>query len=250
VLLLKLYQPLQSWLIRRAEVIVGTTPPYLKASPFLQKAQQKTVAIPIGIPKPIPQREQAAEIKTKYKGKKIIFALGRLVKYKGFDYLIKAAYQLGEEYIVLIGGKGPLHEELQTLIETKGIGDRVKLMGFVKDEELPAYYEACDLFCLSSIWKTEAFAIAQVEAMSFGKPVVATHIAGSGVDWVNDDGVSGLNVAPKDSDALADAISRILTDETLYARLSDGARQRYETMFTQEEMVERCLQLYKKIIYK
>jgi rhamnosyl/mannosyltransferase len=248
--LLKFYQPLQSWLIRRASTIVGTTPLYLKASPFLQKAQQKTVVIPIGIPEPIRQKELAAEIRAKYKGKKIIFALGRMVKYKGFAYLIKAAHQLDDDCIILIGGKGPLHNKLQALIETEGVDKRVKLIGFIKGEELPAYYEACDLFCLSSIMKTEAFAIAQVEAMSFGKPVVATRIPGSGVSWVNADGISGLNVEPKDSGALADAIQRILTDEELYGQLSVGARRRYETTFTQEKMVERCLQLYKRIIDK
>lgn len=111
--------------------------------------------------------------------------MGRLVAYKGFEYLIKAARQLGNDCVVLIGGKGVLQESLQALIEEQGVADKVKLIGFVSNEELPGYFGACDLFCLSSIWKTEAFAIVQVEAMSCGKPVVATKISGSGVSWVN-----------------------------------------------------------------
>ncbi|MDR0938980.1 MAG: glycosyltransferase [Mediterranea sp.] len=245
--LLKFYKPLQSWLIGRAQVIVGTTPIYIRESPFLKRAQQKTAVIPIGIPEQARNSGVATRLKEKFVGKKIIFALGRLVKYKGFEYLIKAARLLGEEYVVLIGGKGELQKELEALIEAEGTGGRVRLVGCVSDEELPGYFEACDLFCLSSIWKTEAFAIAQVEAMSFGKPVVATRIPASGVSWVNADGVSGLNVEPEDSVALADAIRRILTDKVLYEKFSDGARQRYETMFTQPAMVDRCLELYGKL---
>ena len=161
--LLKLYRPLQNWLLRRAEVIIGTTPPYVRESPFLQKVQDKTVVIPIGIDEVKPVEEQVARIKEKYAGKKIIFALGRLVAYKGFEYLIKAARQLGNDCVVLIGGKGVLQESLQALIEEQGVADKVKLIGFVSNEELPGYFGACDLFCLSSIWKTEAFAIVQVK---------------------------------------------------------------------------------------
>ena len=248
--LLKLYRPLQNWLLRRAEVMIGTPPPYGRESPFLQKVQDKTVVIPIGIDEVKPVEEQVARIKEKYAGKKIIFALGRLVAYKGFEYLIKAARQLGNDCVVLIGGKGVLQESLQALIEEQGVADKVKLIGFVSNEELPGYFGACDLFCLSSIWKTEAFAIVQVEAMSCGKPVVATKISGSGVSWVNSEGMSGVNVEPADADALADAIKAVLNDTHCYAQLAAGARLHYETMFTRELMVERCMELYRSILNK
>ena len=73
---------------------------------------------------------------------------------------------------------------------------KVKLLGHVSDEELPSYYGACDVFCLSSVQKTEAFGIVQIEAMSCGKPVVATKIPHSGVSWVNAHEESGINVVP------------------------------------------------------
>lgn len=246
--LLKLYRPLQNWLIRRAEVIVGTTSTYVKESPHLRNAQGKVAVIPIGIDKLKPDAGQVARIKDKYVGKKIIFAVGRLVGYKGFEYLIKAARQLGDDCVILIGGKGVLRKSLEELIKEEGVEDRVHLLGFIGNEELPGYFGACDVFCLSSIWKTEAFAIVQVEAMSCGKPVVATKIPESGVSWVNADGVSGVNVDPKDADALANAIQDILSDEQRYEHLAEGARQRYETMFTKELMVEHCLDLYRTIL--
>lgn len=246
--LLKLYHPLQTWLLRRAEVIIGTTPTYVKESPFLQDVQGKTVVVPIGVDELKPVEEKVLRIKEKYAGKKIIFALGRLVAYKGFEYLIKASRLLGDDCVVLIGGKGILQKSLQVLIDEEGVADRVQLIGFVGDEELPAYFGACDLFCLSSIWKTEAFAIVQVEAMSCGKPVVATKIPGSGVSWVNSEGVSGVNVEPENAEALADAIRTVLCDASCYAKLAAGARLHYETMFTKELMVERCMKLYQTVL--
>jgi hypothetical protein len=250
-MLLKLYQPLQRWLIRRADVIAGTTPVYVQQSPFLRHAQGKTTDIPIGINELISTPDLVAHVKERYAGKKIVFSLGRFVEYKGFEYLIDAARYLNDSYVILIGGTGPLKNKLQQQVEKSGVTGRVELLGFIPDEQqTAAYFMACDVFCLSSIWKTEAFGIVQIEAMSCGKPVVATRIQGSGVSWVNADGVSGYNVEPQHAQALAEAIERIVSDSQRYEELSAGARERYETMFTQEKMVDKCLQLYDELIGK
>lgn len=243
-MLLWFYLPLQSWLIKRADAIVGTSPVYTEHSPYLREVQHKVICIPIGIEEPLRNVALASLIKERYVGKKIVFSLGRLVDYKGYRYLIEAARSLSEECVVLIGGDGPLREELQTLVGRYGLESKVKLLGFLADEELPAYFEACDLFCLSSIQKTEAFAIVQIEAMAFGKPVVATRIKDSGVSWVNAHGVSGLNVTPCSGQELAGAISTILQDDELYDILSAGAGKRYEEMFTREKMIDKCMELY------
>ena len=101
-------------------------------------------------------------------------------------------------------------------------------------------YGACDLFVLSSVMKTEAFGIVQIEAFSCGKPVVATTIPGSGVSWVNQDGVSGRNVPPGDSRALASAIEEVMAQ---YPAFSEGARKRFETCFREESMIQSLFQL-------
>ena len=245
--LLKLYMPIQKWLINRADVIVGTTPVYVKESPYLQEVQHKVTYLPIGVCHLESPIKQVMDLRRKYLGKHIVFSLGRLVPYKGFAYLIEAAKYLDDNYMVLIGGTGPLRDELQAQIETLGLQDRVKLLGYVSDVELPAYFEACDLFCMSSVMKTEAFGIVQIEAMSCGKPVVATKIPESGVSWVNQDGVSGLNAEPCDAEDLAKCIRGILADENDYARFSKGALDRYKTVFTQELMIHKCLDIYKKL---
>lgn len=245
---LKLYAPLQKWMIHRADVIVGTTPLYLQESPFLQSISLHKICIPIGIDPITFSEEKVAAIRQKYGGKKIVFSLGRLVEYKGYKYLIEAAAYLPDDYIILIGGSGPLQQELQCFIEANHLCNKVELLGRINDEDVSDYYGACDLYVLSSIWKTEAFGIVQIEAMSCGKPVIATKIAGSGVSWVNEDGVSGINVEPEDGKAIAEAIVLILSDEECYRRFSQAAKKRYNTLFKKDLMIDKCVEMYKSLI--
>lgn len=246
--LLSLYQPLQSWLINRADLIVGTSPVYIAQSPCLTAVQKKCTNLPIGIEPIANDAAGAARIRQQYAGKKIIFSLGRLVHYKGYKYLVDAASHLDDSYVVLIGGSGELRGELQAQIDSSGLSSRVKLLGRIDEEELAPYYSACDVYCLSSIMKTEAFAIVQIEAMSCGKPVISCNIEGSGVPWVNKDGESGLVVEPENGKALADAIRKVMDDKALYAHLSEGARQRFAQLFTKERMINRCLELYSRVL--
>lgn len=243
-ILLRLYSPLQKWLIRRADKIVGTSPVYLSESPFLRKVQHKTVCLPIGVDPMCPDAAGVRKIKDRYKGKKIIFSLGRLVTYKGYEFLIAATKYLKDNYMILIGGTGALREKLQEEINSMHLRGKVKLLGHVSDEELPSYYGACDVFCLSSVQKTEAFGIVQIEAMSCGKPVVATKIPHSGVSWVNAHEESGINVAPGDAYALAKAIEAIAENGAAYDRYSEGALNRYQKLFTKEKMIAKCKELY------
>ena len=245
--LLKLYQPLQKWLINRADVIIGTSPVYLKSSPWLKGVQGKTRCLPIGIDPLDVDQERAKKIRNMYPGRKIVFSLGRLVPYKGYRYLIDSARYLDDSYVILIGGTGPLKEELQRQVSDSGLDDKVKLLGFVSDEDVSAYYGACDLFCMSSVYATEAFGIVQIEAMSAGKPVVATKIPNSGVSWVNAHGESGVNVEPEDSEALADAFRHVLESSGNYEIYAGTAHQRYWELFTKDMMIEKCIELYKNL---
>jgi len=243
-----LYRPLEKWLIKKADAIIGTSPIYTAESTYLTGFRFKTETLPIGVQDMSVKggEELAADIKKRFAGKKLVFALGRLVEYKGFSYLIDAAKELGEDYHISIGGAGPLREKLLRQIKNLGLQETVTLEGRIPDSDLPAWFKAADVFCLSSTMKTEAFAIVQVEAMSCGTPVVATRIPESGVSWVNSHNNSGLNVVPYDSPALAWAIKEITSDEERYKTFCKGARERYEEKFLPEDMIEGCLEIYGK----
>lgn len=245
--LLKFYAPLQNWLIKRADLILGTSPVYVAESPALKSAQHKISYLPIGVREIKGEEADIQVIKERYRGKRIIYSMGRLVEYKGYEYLILAATMLSDDYVVLIGGGGPLKAQLQEQINTLKLQDKVHLLGYVPAEALGAYYKACDVFCLSSTIKTEAYAIVQVEAMAAGKPIVATNIPGSGVSWVNAHGVSGLNVPTHNARELAEAIHAICSEPSIYERYASSSRARYEELFRSEVMIDKLIALYNDV---
>ena len=245
--LLKFYKPLQSWLLRRADRIIGTSPVYLESSPFLEGFRQKAVCVPIGIEPMKYNHKETESIRSQFPGKKIIFSMGRLVGYKGYRYLVEAASLLPDDHIVAIAGEGPLREELTAQIKSLDIEDKVILTGYLEKEEAAAWFNACDIYVMSSVWKTEAFGIVQIEAMSCGKPVVSTRIPGSGVSWVNAHGISGITVNPEDSKALAGAILDITLKSDTFASYSAGALKRYNELFTFDGMTDNVIIEYKKL---
>ena len=165
--------------------------------------------------------------------------------YKGFDVIIRAMKYLPENYHLILGGSGFLRDELEALIQSEGLQERITMTGYVTDEDLPSYYGACDIFVLSSVMKTEAFGIVQIEAMSCGKPVIATIIPESGVSWVNKDGESGLNVTPGDPAAIASAAVEICSR---YKHFSEGAASRFNALFTETTMINSIVKLYEELV--
>jgi len=238
------FKPFQDFLLRRADRIVCTTPDYMKSSLHLKKFQNKCVTIPLGIDpaRLVVDEEKVIQIRREYGNRKIVFSLGRLVPYKGFEYLIKAAKNIDAN--ILIGGDGKLRDELKELIISEGVGGKVKLLGRLDNDEIPAYYKACDIFVLPSITRNEAFGIVQMEAMFFERPIVSTTIPGSGVAWVNQNGVTGLTVKPRDSVELAKAINLILNDDDLYKRFSENAKRRFENEFYIRKTAKKLLELF------
>ena len=238
------YKPLQNWLIRRAERIVGTTPVYVRESPHLANAQEKCTAVPIGIDPLQPDPERVSAIHRRFAGKKLILSVGRLIPYKGYPYLIEAMPLLPDNYHLVIGGTGPLKEQLEQLIQEKHLQGKVTLTGYIDDDDLPAWFGACDSFVLTSTMKTEAFGIVQIEAMSCHKPVVATCIPQSGVSWVNEDGVSGRNVTPGKLEEYASAIQEVTSN---CEKFGESAYLRYLNMFTRDKMIQQIKELYETL---
>jgi rhamnosyl/mannosyltransferase len=161
--------------------------------------------------------------------------------------LVDAASQLTDDCVVLIGGEGELLPAYRDMVAARGLGDKVHMLGHVRGADLPSYIEACDVFCMPSTVRAEAYGVAMVEAMVMGKPIVATDIAGSGVPWVNVHGLTGLNVPVREPAALAGALHALLADADLRQRMGAAARQRYEAEFRAELMTQRMFELYRRV---
>jgi rhamnosyl/mannosyltransferase len=248
--LLKLFKPFQTWILNRSNAIICTSKPYAENSNDLKKYLEKVKIIPIGINNAkYPYDEQLVKnIKSKFKNKNIILSIGRMSYYKGYEYLIEATKYLNPDSILFIIGDGELKQDFEQKIIRDNLSEKIILLGKVSDLEKNSYLKASDVFVLSSIFKTEAFAIVQVEAMSFSKPIVSTKIPNSGVDWVNQNMMSGLTVPICDAISLANAINSLTENVHLYDILSDGAFKRYNENFTQEVMSKNIFHLYKNLL--
>jgi len=174
-----------------------------------------------------------------------VLFVGQLVYYKGIDVLLNAAAR-NHFHVAVVGG-GALENELRQRADALDISDRVHFLGRLDDDELVAAYHACDLFCLPSTQRSEAFGIVQLEAFAAGKPVVSTDLP-SGVPWVNKHNETGLVVPPRDPEALAHAIARILNDSRLRESFGRHARERVCTTFTADRMAADTLAVYRDIL--
>jgi rhamnosyl/mannosyltransferase len=248
-LALRVYEPLQDWLLRRADAVVATSLPYAEASAPLSRWRDKIAVIPIGISDNRPEAcsMKAAALRARFGGRRIVFALGRMTYYKGFDILIEAAALLPRDCVVLVGGDGELLPAYRAKVAEGGLGDRIRFLGHVNDADLASHFEACDVFCMPSTVRAEAYGVAMLEAMVMGKPIVATDIPGSGVPWVNRHEETGLNVPVREPAALARALTQLLADDALRRRLGAAARRRYECEFGAEMMTRRMLGLYRRL---
>ncbi len=249
----KILRPLENSLLRRANNIVATSQVYADSSETLTPFKDKITVVPLGVPDTKCENndlELPLALESEIGSKKIVLAVGRLVPYKGFDVLIRAAQQLIKDSVVVIVGDGPLHQELQKAIVHGRVEGRVLLTGRLSDDVLQALFKRAALFCLPSTYRAEAFGVVLLEAMSYGLPIVASDIPGSAVPWVNQHGFSGLNVPLGDSKAYAEACNQILGSEDLRRRLSRGARQRFLAQFTEDVSVKRMMSTYDKLLRK
>ena len=228
----------QRALYRRADCVIVSSPALAAESALVRHARRVAV-IPFGVTLERYEhvdeasRSRANRVVAAVPGPRMLF-VGRLVYYKGLEVLLDAMARC--EGSLVIVGEGPLEGALRALVTEKRLGERVLFAGRVSDADLPAFYQACDVFVLPSIARTEAFGVVQIEAMAAGRPVVSTNLP-TGVPWVNQDGVSGLVVPPGDPAALGDALRRLLDDGALRQRLGEGARRRAQAMFSRERMV-------------
>lgn len=238
-----LFIPFQRYLLDKCHKIIATSPNYASSSKGLSAFSNKIEIVPIGI---CPERlfvdsEHKNKLMLAYKGKKITFSLGRQVYYKGFKYLVEAFKYLPEEHILLLGGTGYLEDEILEQIKKEKLQHRVIVLGKIPFDELGAYYSFCDLFCLPSIERSEAFGVVQVEAMSFGKPVVSTDIPGSGVSWVNRNNISGYTVPCRNPKLLASKIADIF-DNREFNTLE--IKKYFTDNFTRDKMNEKIIRIY------
>ncbi len=188
---------------------------------------------------------EISEIREKYGLSETDFVCSicaRLEDVKGHEYLIKAAKIIAEEtkdIKFLIVGTGSIEDKLRALVDELGVGDTVKLTGFMSDT---APVLGASNIALNCSWGTEASSLAIAEAMSLGIPTVASDFGGN--PSVIADGVNGILYEKKNEKALADAVLRVWRDKELYLALCEGAKRVFGEKFTSGVMTKKLEELY------
>ncbi len=166
----------------------------------------------------------------------VVITVSRLVGLKGTAYAIRAVDKVmrkGYRLKFLIIGEGQERDNLQELIETMRLEKHVVLLGNIPNSALPRYYSLARIAVFPSIGQ-EAFGISLAEAMACGVPSVSTTV-GAVPEVMGD---AGLLVLPRDDDALANAMERIISDDALRKQFSVRARKRIEENFSWNTIVE------------
>ena len=184
-----------------------------------------------------------------------IASIGRLVPFKGFNYLIAACVDLrarGIQFICEIVGDGPLRDTLQTQIAQLQLEREVTLAGALSQEEVRERLSSCDVFALAAIvddaGASDVFPTVILEAMASAKPVVSTVLAGIPESVVH--GETGLLVPPRDSAALADVLVRFAENPAMREAFGSAGRCRVETHFQVSQTVEPLLELQQRVSAK
>ena len=213
-------------------------------------SENQTAIIPFGLqpkwfaPIDVKQRSQL-RAKFGFADKEVIILCpARLSRQKRHDVLLEAARQVlsvAPNSIFLLAGNGELRTEIETLLQALQLGDRVRLLGHISD--IIDLMTASDILVLSSDF--EGFPYSILEGSACGLPIVSTEVGGVSQSVLN--GETGLLVPPGDSDALAAALLKLISDPARRETLGRAGRQRAEQVFTLERMVTDTEALYRTL---
>ena len=243
----------ERWLLKHSSLILGNSDAIIReieAAYLLELERSNLAIVPHGVavPQSHPQPTRRLKARTKF------LFVGRLERRKGVDLLLTAAIPLLLKYpdadLHIVGeevlGDMKFDDQIRTLraaIAANNLEDRVVFHGYVADEELLAHYASCDVFIAPS--RFESFGLIAIEAMRFGKPVIASDAGGLGEIFEN--GIDGLLFHNEDADDLQAALERLAESATLRSRIGKRAKASFLRKYTVDAMAQAVSEAYANV---
>jgi len=178
-----------------------------------------------------------------------ILSVGRLIEKKGHQYSIKALHKIIQqhqniEYLII--GKGPLKNELESLVEKLKLKNYIKFLGAKTKEEILKFYEKSHVFLLPSVTASngdkEGIPVSLMEAMATGIPVISTYH--SGIPELITDGVNGFLVPEKNVDLLASKLKYLIEHPESWLNLTKSARKVIEEKYNIKKLNKKLIKIF------
>lgn len=250
--LLKIYRPLKELFLGSVDRIVATSANYSASSDTLQKYQDKTTVIPIGLDKESYGEPLAATME-KWRawtlgrvGGRFFLFVGMIRYYKGLHILLEAVR--GTNLPVVIVGSGPVETELKAQAAQLELHN-VHFVGALSDDDKIALLMLSYAFVFPSHLRSEAFGVSLLEGAMFGKPMVSTDI-GTGTSYINVHDKTGLVVPPNDPASFRNAMQFLLDHPETAAEMGRQAEARYRELFTAAKMAAGYVDLYREVLHE
>jgi len=237
-------EPLMRRTLRQAKAIIVSDHVLIETTPLLREFEDKCHVVPFGIDTDVYDWPKIEPHHVNDRGR-LVLACGRLVPYKGFDVLIRAA--VNHNFEVWIIGEGVERARLEQLIRDLGLGERVKLLGSVNDCERIKLMCLADVFVMPSVTNAETFGLVQLEAMAAGRPVVNTALD-TAVPRVARHGMEAITVPPDDPEALGEAIDTLISDPERRRRMGLSARARAVSRYSTAAFKDAMETVYRSAV--
>ncbi len=212
-------------------------------------AREKLAVIYEGVEIPDPitieERRKAREFWKVDEGESLIGCVGVLSWDKGHEFVIRALASVRREFPrckLLLAGDGPSLSQLHALAGGLGLGDAVIFAGFVKD--IASVYRALDAFVFPSLF--EGLGTSLLAAMANGIPSVT--FFGCALGEIVENGKTGVQVEARNSERIAEAIVRLLSNRRLSAQMGEAGRRSIAEKFSADRMVDETLRLYREVL--
>ena len=236
------------WMLRSADKVIALTPQHADDLKKLGARQDDVSIIPHGVNLPqINLGTGADKFKEKYglEDKKVILFVGGLIPRKGLNYLVESMKYINKDTTLLIvGGEIQGHPGVKRSLEKRtkdlGIDGRVFFLGRLGKVDLKLAYISSDLFVFPSI--ADVFGLVILEAMSYGKCVVASRVPGP--SSIIKDLENGVLFEPKNPIDLSKKVNYLLENYDLRMRLGNAARKEVERTYNWDTTFKRILDLY------
>ena len=180
----------------------------------------------------------------------VLFALGRLVWYKGFEVILKAIeilFKQNSPVKLVIAGCGPEMSHLKALIAVYNLEPFAVLAGHISEDEKVKFYYKSDIVLLPSIYPDPS-PLVSMEAMDFGKPIIASNIGG--IPEMVFDGVNGFLVPPNNPKKIAESILKLTSNWQLRKSMGNAGRNILYKKFKNQQLIDQTINLYNKVVFE